>query len=426
MAVIQPYFIPDISRGSSAFAIGWNTFLQERTKMNYKMMDMHLKKADPTYLFKQMEVIDNNIIEYQKMKNDLIKARGSGGSEQALRIAQARAKDAVFNAKAKQDANKPRKLTSEQENLKKLGEELDKNVTIGAIQSVIKEDQIYDARLEGGLPELVINNIISKTASEHQIKNKTDPEVKILLNNEIIRAIKNIDDSQKNMMFDVMDADGKATQQKQSVTDVLDEVERMLLQRSGVFDQRELQAKVDGIKLSLAEEATGLQVITPEIVDTAEFFKGLGGPSYAGRIKELNKLIEGERQRKAQLGTQAELQMRQLQEMSPFEPFQRNYVRETAFQSRPSQRARQDLISQQLAKSVKGTSSYPGLEFNKPYETAGGMMVGVTQVGGQQRPFSIIGGREDIYSPGETGYNEIDRLLKQLSMVQQEQAQMVK
>ena len=313
MAVIQPYFIPDISRGSSAFAIGWNTFLQERTKMNYKMMDMHLKKADPTYLFKQMEVIDNNIIEYQKMKNDLIKARGSGGSEQALRIAQARAKDAVFNAKAKQDANKPRKLTSEQENLKKLGEELDKNVTIGAIQSVIKEDQIYDARLEGGLPELVINNIISKTASEHQIKNKTDPEVKILLNNEIIRAIKNIDDSQKNMMFDVMDADGKATQQKQSVTDVLDEVERMLLQRSGVFDQRELQAKVDGIKLSLAEEATGLQVITPEIVDTAEFFKGLGGPSYAGRIKELNKLIEGERQRKAQLGTQAELQMRQLQ-----------------------------------------------------------------------------------------------------------------
>jgi len=122
MAVIQPYFIPDISRGSSAFAIGWNTFLQERTKMNYKMMDMHLKKADPTYLFKQMEVIDNNIIEYQKMKNDLIKARGSGGSEQALRIAQARAKDAVFNAKAKQDANKPRKLTSEQENLKKLGE----------------------------------------------------------------------------------------------------------------------------------------------------------------------------------------------------------------------------------------------------------------------------------------------------------------
>ena len=140
----------------------------------------------------------------------------------------------------------------------------------------------------------------------------------------------------------------------------------------------------------------------------------------------MNKLIEGERQRKAQLGTQAELQMRQLQEMSPFEPFQRNYVRETAFQSRPSQRARQDLISQQLAKSVKGTSSYPGLEFNKPYETAGGMMVGVTQVGGQQRPFSIIGGREDIYSPGETGYNEIDRLLKQLSMVQQEQAQMVK
>jgi hypothetical protein len=47
-------------------------------------------------------------------------------------------------------------------------------------------------------------------------------------------------------------------------------------------------------------------------------------------------------------------------------------------------------------------------------------------VGGEQRPFSIIGGKEDIYSPGETGYNEIDRLLKQLSMVQKEQSQMVK
>jgi hypothetical protein len=399
--------------------------------MNYKMMDMHLKKADPTYLFKQMEVIDNNIIEYQKMKNDLIKARGSGGSKQALRIAEARAKDAVFNAKAKQDANKPTKITSKQENLQRLNEGLNQKVIIGAIQSAIKEDDVYTSlknenkltneSVQNLVSDALVNKIFGKVASENKVKDSADKQVGILLSDQISKAIDSMSTGDKDVIFSAQGGGNDG------VTKLLEGIQSNLAVRSDVADSAQLHTKAQGIKEALATLATQQQVTTkPKDIDTAQFFQGLGGPSYAGRIKELNKLIEGERQRKAQLGTQADLQIKQLQEMSPFEPFQRNYVRETAFQSRPSQQARQDLISQQLAKSVEGTSSYPGLEFNKPYETAGGMMVGVTQVGGEQKPFSIIGGREDIYSPGETGYNEIDRLLKQLSMVQKEQSQMVK
>ena len=218
--------------------------------------------------------------------------------------------------------------------------------------------------------------------------------------------------------------------------DIAEEAKSQLYLSQGIsYDSRgpsgsinKLDEEIEKSKKSLKLLANKVQIKgkAPDRSKLKELAEQGMSPDVAARIIELGKKIEAQESKRAQIGTQAEIQMQRFQDMSPFEPFKRNFVSETAFQASPSQEARQDLISQQLDRPMKTMSAaYPDLEFNKPYETAGGMLVGVTQVGGEERPFTNIRGEEQIYSPGESGFNSIDRLLKELSLVQKEQAQMV-
>jgi|9_EtaG_2_1085328.scaffolds.fasta_scaffold00131_28 hypothetical protein len=415
MAVIQPYFIPDISRGSSAFATGWNTFLKERTKMNYKMMDMHLKKQDPSYLFQQMEVIDKNIIELEKMKNDLFEMDSRNRSNAARDYARSMARGYGSSGGPK----------SEFPSLELFQDASESNLKQAAKTAAGQYmNKIINQRQPNQTGRAAIGASLAQALTTKMYKDLTGKN----LTPDILDVVR---PTLTKYLIQYMDDELKAQNK-----DIAEEAKSQLYLSQGIsYDSRgpsgsinKLDEEIEKSKKSLKLLANKVQIKgkAPDRSKLKELAEQGMSPDVAARIIELGKKIEAEEAKRAQIGTQAEIQMQRFQDMSPFEPFKRNFVSETAFQASPSQEARQDLISQQLDRPMKTMSAaYPDLEFNKPYETAGGMLVGVTQVGGEERPFTNIRGEEQIYSPGESGFNSIDRLLKELSLVQKEQAQMV-
>ena len=380
--------------------------------MNYKMMDMHLKKQDPSYLFQQMEVIDKNIIELEKMKNDLYEMDARNRSNAARDYARSMARGygssggpksefpevELFEGKSDDDL---RKAAAEA-----IGAKSKKIIEMRTADSETQKQ--FNANLSAELKDQMFRNLTGKNPS-NELKNFYAPILtKYLIENLGEVQNKNIKEKTTAILYASLDI--KYTPRADSTS------------------KNRLDDEIAKSKASLKLAANKVQIKgkAPDRSKLKELAEQGMSPDVAARIIELGKKIEAEEAKRAQIGTQAEIQMQRFQDMSPFEPFKRNFVSETAFQASPSQEARQDLISQQLDRPMKTMSAaYPQLQFNKPYETAGGMLVGVTQVGGEERPFTNIRGEEQIYSPGDSGYNSIDRLLKELSLVQKQQAQMV-
>jgi hypothetical protein len=378
------------------------------------MMDMHLKKQDPSYLFQQMEVIDKNIIELEKMKNDLYEMDARNRSNAARDYARSMARGygssggpksefpslELFQG-ASESQLKSAAKTAAGQYMSKIVEQRKTKTGEGAIQANLAQELTTEMyrNLTGKNPPPDIKNLVQPTLTKYLIQYMDD---------ELKRESKDIANEAKGLLY--------------------------LSQQIG-FNEKAPQASKNQLDNKIEKQNASLKLLAnqvqikgtaPDRSKLKELAEQGMSPDVAARIVELGKKIQAQESKRAQIGTQAEIQMQRLQDMSPFEPFQRNFVSETAFQASPSQEARQELISQQLDRPMKTMSTtYPQLQFNQPYETAGGMLVGVTQVGGEERPFTNIRGQEQIYSPGESGYDSIDRLLKELSLVQKQQAQMV-
>tara|TARA_A100001515_G_scaffold139292_1_gene133778 strand:+ start:529 stop:1959 length:1431 start_codon:yes stop_codon:yes gene_type:complete len=70
--MIQPYFKPDVNPTTPAFAVFYNGYFQERSKMNMQMMDLMLRQASPEYLTKMIDRTQKNIEELQKTRAKII------------------------------------------------------------------------------------------------------------------------------------------------------------------------------------------------------------------------------------------------------------------------------------------------------------------------------------------------------------------
>ena len=86
--MIQPYFKPDENPSMPAFAVFYNGYFQERSKMNMQIMNLMLQQASPQYLTSMIEKTQGNIAELQKTRSEIIK----GTQDEATRIALAQAR----------------------------------------------------------------------------------------------------------------------------------------------------------------------------------------------------------------------------------------------------------------------------------------------------------------------------------------------
>ena len=74
MAVIQPYFNPNLGRQSENFFTGYlNSFMSVRSKQNEQLMKHSLEKQSPAFLQGQLKLLNDNIALIEEGKVDIAK-----------------------------------------------------------------------------------------------------------------------------------------------------------------------------------------------------------------------------------------------------------------------------------------------------------------------------------------------------------------
>lgn len=86
-----------------AFAVFYNGYFQERSKMNMQMMDLMLKQASPQYLTSMIEKTQSNIAELQKTRDKIISSDQKNKSQLALKQAEMEFAATKINAKVSKD-----------------------------------------------------------------------------------------------------------------------------------------------------------------------------------------------------------------------------------------------------------------------------------------------------------------------------------
>ena len=67
MAYVQSYFMPNDDQSAPLFTQVWNGFMAERTTMNYKLLDAHLRAMGKDELAAQEKIIRESVREYVKI-----------------------------------------------------------------------------------------------------------------------------------------------------------------------------------------------------------------------------------------------------------------------------------------------------------------------------------------------------------------------
>jgi len=433
MAVIQPYFTPDSSVGQSIFAIGWNTFLKERTAMNLKIMDQMLRQADPSYLFDQIAIIDQNILEYEKLKKDL----SVRGSSAAMEFAQARQQDVYKNAdlqlRAMKVASSKKSDDPDYTKLRKLANDIDRNKSAeygekinAELASIIKDKQIEELRTLDAEPRAEIDKFIERQAKFVGIPSKIeDPVAYNVLVGALHRHFKN------NNPSDVLKAEVKKQPGLDKVeTDKLfgeldPKLEKIFVQQAGVdLFQEEKDGEISDNTRDQFKKKTDISKILPKPkttestgpakpkeVFTANYFKDL--EDFSSIIAEYEKKIKNLETRKASLQESAAAKMQEYQQRSPFEPFKRNYVTENPFKVNPYQ----EFLDEQQAM----IPSIPGIQFNQSYDLGAGNTGGLTTQNGMPVAFlKDATGQETFYKSGDNLYESMLSVLKEVGKTQQQ------
>ena len=97
--MIQPYFKPDVNPSMPAFAVFYNGYFQERSKMNMQIMNLMLQQASPQYLTSMIEKTQGNIAELQKTREKILSADQKNKSNIAIKQAEMNFSASKMNAK---------------------------------------------------------------------------------------------------------------------------------------------------------------------------------------------------------------------------------------------------------------------------------------------------------------------------------------
>ena len=434
MAVIQPYFTPDSSVGQSIFAIGWNTFLKERTAMNLKIMDQMLRQADPSYLFDQIATIDQNILEYEKLKNDL----SVRGSSAAMEFAQARQQDAYKNAdlqlRAMKSASSKKSDDPDYTRLSDLVKDIhDGSKEFGSIinaelASIIKDKEIDQLRAFDKLPLAEINKFIARVGRSVGVKPLEDKDAYNVLVGALNRHFN--DNPPSAILKDAIEKAPKETAEElaELFGDLDPKLNKIFITQAGVGllqeekdgevtqntkDQFEKKTDIANLlskpKTTESTESTGSA--KPKEVFTANYFKDL--EDFSSIIADYEKKIKNLETRKASLQGSAAAKMQEYQQRSPFEPFKRNYVTENPFKVNPYQ----EFLDEQQAM----IPSIPGIQFNQSYDLGSGNTGGLTTQNGMPVAFlKDATGQETFYKSGDNLYESMLSVLNEVGKTQQQ------
>ena len=401
--------------------------------MNLKIMDQMLRQADPSYLFDQIATIDQNILEYEKLKNDL----SVRGSSAAMEFAPARQQDAYKNAdlqlRAMKSASSKKSDDPDYTLLMGLVQDIQEGSTeYGSIinaelASIIKDKEIEQLRAFDKLPLAETNKFIARVGRSVGVKPYKDKDAYNVLVGALNRHFNKNPPSAilKDAIEKAPGLDKKETEEL--FGDLDPSLEKIFIDQAGVdlfqdekdgeisdntreqFDLKTDPSIHSKPKTTESTESTG--PVEPPTVFTANYFKNL--EDFSSIIADYEPKIKNLETRKASLQGRAAAKMQEYQQRSPFEPFKRNYVTENPFKVNPYQ----EFLDEQQAM----IPSIPGIQFNQSYDLGAGNTGGLTTQNGMPVAFlKDATGQETFYKSGDNLYESMLSVLNEVGKTQQQ------
>ena len=164
MAIIQPFFQPDVTPETPLFAAFFNGFMERRTRDNLTIMSKFLDNQDSKYINDHIKMLQENRNELIKLKADIQRKEAEFGEKMALEIIKQQGQNSgeylkyqtaklnvygdYFTAKQKRKDNINRKISVLQ------GDKRSLNVALGsarAFNEIMDETKLTKV---GGAPQL--------------------------------------------------------------------------------------------------------------------------------------------------------------------------------------------------------------------------------------------------------------------------------
>ncbi len=443
-----------------AFAVFYNGYFQERSKMNMQMMDLMLKQASPQYLTSMIEKTQSNIAELQKTRDKIISSDQKNKSQLALKQAEMEFAATKINAKVSQDDNEFTKklIAGESKSGSKSNFYADKNKDteqnqndeIKSTKLAIDRNLIDTTRFADENTFMLDNNLDSKHLEDvalalEVIKEGKENYVKQRGENYIIRLKKELEslippgktpddilattyrfargtsqttpttkttqaapkDRADELGFNLTDTDKEFADvyitKKDGKLTIKQIPKKGMPVSYGALPKSQREVIQKRLKQRLLQEKKGY-VSAPKI-------KG-GDSDLQERLDAIDKQLTKESEKLQGYFTRYDVGQQDVLD-KVFSPFDTNYRTQNLFVRKSPEvlKQEQEIRDMQYAERKDTPSAYANLQYNTEYQAPGGLNFGITKLGEEEIPYIFEKGTPYEISEGDPSYSFILELL---------------
>lgn len=452
--MIQPYFKPDVNPSMPAFAVFYNGYFQERSKMNMQIMNLMLQQASPQYLTSMIEKTQGNIAELQKTREKILSADLKNKSNIAIKQATMDFEAIKIAGKAEQyGANEVRDLVFGGSRGGSQDKTADKQRKAKLKHTSKKNDiksKLTDKSVE--LSEAYINKTFTDPVDQamalYLIDHDSAVQDKI---NEVGQDPSKLKRSIKTEMETLLSTYEPSADYNKVLEEEFPDYYSMSLQQSEQSEQSPKGTRLEELGFTLTPDEQkfaddliddtgktlqikdgvdyyGLDSLEREIVDKrlrqriATQTKGyvraptipVDDTDFQSKLDYINKQLEEESKKLEGYLTRYDVGQQDVLEKM-FAPFDSNYRTQNLFVRKSPEVLEQEkqIREMQYKDKTDTPSGYEKIKYNTEYQAPGGLNFGITKVGTEEIPYIFEGGTPYEIPQSDPSHSFILELLKE-------------
>ena len=458
--MIQPYFRPDVNPTTPAFAVYYNSYFKERSRMNMQIMNLMLQQASPKYLTNMIQTTQSNIEQLRKAQSQILKsqqddkmklasqnakleqARSLANQREAVRQGEFIAKSLLGKTSSKDASGRSDgDISNMSEILNKVDSTIN-NIKEGADAAQLKKEFAKPEMLEG--LKFKVEEFHKKVKEKGGLtKEDKESPVYELINNYSY-GDKNISDFKKKDEFIKELNEIRSAGSKFTATD-FEDVDFSPVLESAVEPAAPLESRLDALGFTLTpqqikeadevldkdgniisdkydEKSDEEKEIIQKRIQNIKISKRSFTPrtqidfnaDYQKNLDQINEQIKNEQKKLESLylrfdrGQQDAL-------TNILSPFSENYRTENLFVRKSPEvlQKEQELLDMQYKAVDQAPVSFPNLEYNTEYQAPGGLNFGITKVGQEEIPYIFEQGAPYEIDRSDPSYSFIVELLSE-------------
>ena len=429
--MIQPYFKPDVNPNMPSFAVFYNGFYQERSKMNMQMMNLMLQQASPEYLNKMIDRTQDNISELQKQRNSILKMQAQEASKIAMQLgrdtyareeANAKFKNAEIDARLRglrDDKTSSSAYKKAQNRFDLDRAELTTKISSmdfggNTIPTVSKFKEYYKTDTKKAIEKIKDFSVEELAHLLHQADPKKDADLILNLKGRlggVTSADEIFEKKYPNLYATPTTTSSEALLSPEEHREALQYIDQKTFETKNKSNRDKYEDlsddKKENVKKALKQLLQGKRFGVPGKVTPPK------ATDFQPYLDEIDEKITSESEKLGgyylRYGAQQQDALTKI-----FEPFEKNYRTENLFKVKSPEvkRREEEIRALQYGERTDTPSGFENLKYNTEYLGPGGTMFGVTKVGDQDIPYMFEGGEVYEFDVTDPSYSSIVDLLK--------------